>query len=177
MNKKILIISTSPRKGGNSDLLCDQFTLGAWEAGHSVEKIFLRKEKINYCLGCGNCTDTGKCVQKDSMNEILAKMVSADVLVFATPVYFYAMSGQLKTFIDRTVPRYRELKGKTYLIAACADSEYNAMDGTVSDFRNFLKMTPELKETEMIFGFGAWNIGDITGNPAMIQAYKAGKSV
>ncbi len=177
MAKKVLIISSSPRKGGNSDLLCDQFTLGAWEAGHSVEKIFLRKEKINYCVGCGNCINTGKCVQKDSMNEILTKMVDADVLVFATPVYFYAMSGQLKTFIDRTVPRFREFKGKAYFIATCADPERHAMEGTISDFRGFLSCATGLEEAEMILGFSAWDIGDIVDNPAMIQAYKAGKSI
>jgi multimeric flavodoxin WrbA len=84
--KKAIIISASPRKGGNSDLLCDQFTLGAWESGHQVEKIFIRNEKIKYCLDCGKCLDAGKCIQKDSMNEILDKMVDADVLVFVTPV-------------------------------------------------------------------------------------------
>ncbi|MDR3141434.1 MAG: flavodoxin family protein [Tannerellaceae bacterium] len=176
MAKKILIISASPRKSGNSDLLCDQFTLGAWESGHNVEKIFLRSEKIKYCIGCGNCIETGKCVQKDSMNEILTKMVDADVLVFATPVYFYAMNGQLKTFIDRTVPRYREFKGKIYFIATCADPEQSAVEGTVSDFRGFLACATGLEEAGMIFGLGVWNVGDVVNNPAMLQAYQAGKN-
>ncbi len=175
MSKNVIIISASPRKGGNSDLLCDQFMRGAQDAGHSGEKIFLRNEKINYCTGCGNCTNTGKCVQKDSMNDILAKMVDADVLVFSTPVYFYAMCGQLKTFIDRTVPRYRELKGKAYLIATCADQEHDAVEGTVSDYKNFLRMTPDLVDAGHIFGLSAWAKGDILGNPAVMQAYEAGK--
>ncbi len=177
MSKNVIILSASPRKGGNSDYLCDQFMLGAQEAGHSVEKIFLRAEKINYCMGCGNCIDTGKCIQKDSMNDILEKMVNADVLVFSTPVYFYAMSGQLKTLIDRTVPRYRELKGKAYLIATCADPERDAVDGTLSDYKNFLRMTPNLIDTDHIFGLNAWAKGDIIDNPAVAQAYEAGKSV
>ncbi len=177
MNKKVLILSASPRKGGNSDLLCDQLMRGAKDAGHSVEKIFLRSEKINYCTGCGNCTDTGKCIQKDSMNEILGKMVDADILVFSTPVYFYATSGQLKTLIDRTVPRYKELKGKAYLIATCADPEHDAVDGTLSDYKNFLRMTPKLTDAGHIFGFNAWAKGDILGNPAVMQAYETGKNV
>ncbi len=175
MNKKVIILSASPRNGGNSDLLCDQFLRGAQDAGHNVEKIFLRNEKINYCTGCGNCTDTGKCVQKDSMNEILAKMVDADVLVFSTPVYFYTMCGQLKTLIDRTVPRYSELKGKAYLIATCADPQQDAVEGTLADYKNFLRMTPDLTDAGHIFGFNAWAKGDILGNPAVMQAYEAGK--
>lgn len=177
MNKKTLIISTSPRKGGNSDLLCDQFMLGAQDAGHSVEKIFLRNEKINYCTGCGNCTDTRKCVQKDSMNEILDKMIKADVLVFSTPIYFYSVCGQLKTLIDRTVPRYSELEGKAYLIATCADPELSAVEGTVSDYKNFLRMTPKLIDAGHIYGLNTWAKGDILGNPAVMQAYEMGKNI
>ncbi len=63
--KQVLILSGSPRKGGNSDLLCDQFLLGAKEAGNQVEKIFLRDKKIGYCIGCGVCNTTHKCVLKD----------------------------------------------------------------------------------------------------------------
>ena len=74
MSKKVLIISASPRKGGNSDVLCDQFLHGAEEAGNNVEKIFLRNHKINYCLGCGVCNDTHHCVQKDDMKKILDKI-------------------------------------------------------------------------------------------------------
>lgn len=106
--KNILVISASPRKGGNSDVLCDEFIKGAQQAGHKAEKIFLRKFKVNYCTGCGVCNSTHKCVQKDDMAEIMDKMVNADVIVFATPVYFYTMDAQLKTLIDRTVPRYTE---------------------------------------------------------------------
>ncbi|HJD19638.1 MAG TPA: flavodoxin family protein, partial [Candidatus Avelusimicrobium excrementipullorum] len=81
MSKNVLIISASPRKGGNSDLLCDRFLAGAREAGHQAEKIFLRDKKINYCLGCGVCNTTHACVQKDDMAPLLDKMVAADVIV------------------------------------------------------------------------------------------------
>ncbi|MDD4653108.1 MAG: flavodoxin family protein [Methanothrix sp.] len=73
MSKNVLILSASPRKGGNSDLLCDQFILGAKEAGHHVEKIFLADKKIGYCTGCGSCFSSHKCVQKDDMAEVLEK--------------------------------------------------------------------------------------------------------
>ncbi len=97
--KKILIISSSPRKGGNSDLLCDRFADGAKDSGHTVEKVFLADMNIRYCHGCGACNATHKCVQKDDMALILDKMVNADVIVLATPVYFYSMNGQMKTFM------------------------------------------------------------------------------
>ncbi len=111
MSKKVLVLSASPRRGGNSDLLCDQFMKGAQEVGHEVEKIFLKDKKINYCMGCGTCYNGKKsCPQKDDMAEVLEKMIAADVIVMATPVYFYTMAAQMKTLIDRTCSSYTEIK-------------------------------------------------------------------
>lgn len=94
MANKILILSASPRKGGNSELLCDQFLRGAEEGGHQVEKIFLRDKRIAHCVACGACQGNGgRCVQQDDMAEVLDKMILADVIVMATPVYFYTMNG------------------------------------------------------------------------------------
>lgn len=177
MKKNILIISASPRRGGNSDYLCNEFMRGAEEAGHKVEKLFFHDKKIGYCLGCGACYSTHKCVQKDDMAEVLDKMVAADVLVFGTPVYFYTMDAQLKTLIDRTVPRYTELKGKAYLITALADEGEDSMAGTIAAFRGFMDCLENVEEAETIVGYGAWNKGDIVGNPAVAKAYRAGKSV
>ena len=112
--KQVLIISASPRKNGNSEILCDRFANGALESGCKVEKVFLASKNIGYCRGCGVCNSTHQCVQRDDMGEILDKMVSADVIVLATPVYFYSMDGQMKTFIDRTVPRYTEIRNKGF---------------------------------------------------------------
>ncbi|MBB4035846.1 multimeric flavodoxin WrbA [Dysgonomonas hofstadii] len=175
MKKKVLIISASPRRGGNSDYLCNEFMRGAQETGHDVERIFFHDKKINYCLGCGSCYKTNKCVQKDDMAEVLDKMVEADVLVFGTPVYFYTIDAQLKTLIDRTVPRYTELKGKAYLIAALADEERGSISGTLAAFRGFMDCLENVAEAGTIIGYGAWNKGDIVGNPAVGEAYKAGK--
>lgn len=82
MNKKVLIVSSSPRKHGNSDLLCDEFARGAKDAGNEVEKVFLADKSINYCRGCGICNSTHKCVQNDDMAELNDKMVKADVIAF-----------------------------------------------------------------------------------------------
>lgn len=177
MLKKVLAIAASPRKGGNSDILCDQFLNGAKEAGHSVEKIYLHKEKLGYCMGCYACRETKKCVQKDKGNEILQKMVDADVILFASPVYFYSVNGQLKTLIDRTLPRYQEFSGKAYLILTAADSDEDAVNGAVSDYESFLRMTPALKDAGHIYGLNAWSKADVIGKPSIIEAFEAGKNI
>ncbi|SCP98136.1 flavodoxin family protein [Anaerobium acetethylicum] len=179
MSKKVLIISSSPRKGGNSDILCDEFAKGAAESGSHVEKIFLGSQKIGYCLGCGVCNTTSKCVQKDDMTALLEKMVSADVILLATPVYFYTMSAQMKTFIDRTVPRYTEITGKEfYYIVAAADTEVSSMEKTIESFRGFtIDCLEGTVEKGIIYGVGAWNKGEINSTPAIKEAYEMGKAV
>jgi multimeric flavodoxin WrbA len=179
MKKNVLVLSSSPRKGGNSDILCDQFTIGAQEAGHPVEKVFLKDKKINYCTGCGICIDREKrCPLKDDMAEILEKMIAADVIVMATPVYFYTMCGQMKTLIDRTCSRYTEIKGKeVYFIVTAADNNKRKMEKTLGEFRGFTSCLKRVKEKGVIYGTGAWNKGDIKGSRAMKQAYEMGKNV
>lgn len=88
--KKVLILSGSPRKDGNSDLLCSEFMRGAQESGNEVQKIFVRSKKIVPCNACYYCRDHGgKCALNDDMSEILDAMQAADVIVMASPVYFY----------------------------------------------------------------------------------------
>ena len=177
MSKKVLIISASPRKGGKSYALCDQFLLGAKEAGHNVEKVFLRDHKINYCLGCGVCNNTHVCVQKDDMKNLLEKMVNADVIVLATPVYFYTMDAQLKTFIDRCVSRYTEISNKEiYFIVAAADTNKDNLAPAIEGLRGFTRDCLEgSKEKGIIYGTGAWQVGEIKTLPAYKKAYEMGK--
>lgn len=178
MTKKILVLSGSFRKHGNSDLLCDEFIRGAQEAGHDIEKIYVNDKHINYCRGCGVCNTTHRCVQKDDMAEILDKMIAADIIVMATPVYFYTMNGQMKTLIDHTVPRYTEISGKEfYFIVAAADDNRANMEKTLESFRGFTEdCLNGTKEKGVIYGTGAWNIGDIKKSPAMNEAYLTGKN-
>ncbi len=177
--KKVLILSASPRKGGNSDTLCDQLMHGAQEMGHQVEKIRLSECKINYCLGCGVCNRTHQCVQKDDMAQLLEKMIAADVIVLATPVYFYTMNAQLKTLIDRTVPRYTEISDKDfYFILSAADSDRSMMQKTIEGLRGFTKDCLEsAHEKGIVYGVGAWEKGDIQNLPAMNEAYQMGKNI
>lgn len=179
MRKKVLVLSASPRKGGNSDLLCDAFMRGVEETGGSAEKIFLRDHEIRYCTGCGVCNTTHRCVQKDDMEEILRKMIEADVIVMATPVYFYSMDAQMKTLIDRTVPRYTEISNKDfYFIVTAADTDVGMMRRTIEGFRGFTEdCLHGAQEKGIIYGTGAWQIGEIKNSPAMQQAYEMGKHV
>jgi multimeric flavodoxin WrbA len=178
MSKKVLILSSSPRKHGNSNALCDRFMEGAVEAKHEVEKVVLADKTIHYCNGCYKCKGDGKCAQKDDMAQILDSMVAADVIVMATPVYFYSMCAQMKTVIDRCVARYTKITGKDfYFIVAAADSSKPAMEPTIVGFRAFLSCLPGAKEKGVVYGTGAWQIGDILETRAMKQAYDMGKAL
>ena len=179
MGKKVLILSASPRKGGNSDTLCDQFLRGAKESGHQVEKIFLRDKKIGYCTGCGVCNKTHRCAQDDDMAEVLEKMVRADVIVMATPVYFYTMNAQMKTVIDRVAPRYSEVSDKDfYYLLTAADSDPKMLERTLEGFRGFTEdCLTNPKERGVVYGVGLWEIGDVQKSPALKQAYEMGKGV
>lgn len=179
MSKKVLVLCGSPRKGGNSDLLSDEFIRGAQEAGHLTEKIRVADQKINYCIACENCTrNPGQCVWPDDMKGILEKMIAADVIVLATPVYFYSLSAQLKTLMDRTVARYTEIKNKEfYLIVSAADEEKANMDRTLETMRGFMDCLDGSEEKGIIYGVGAWKMGDIKDSPALKEAYEMGRLV
>lgn len=179
MNKKVLILSSSPRKGGNSDTLCGQFLRGAAEAGNVTEKIFLRDKKIGYCTGCSLCSrDRKPCPQKDDAAEIIQKMLAADVIVMGTPVYFYTMSAQMKTLIDRCCGLYTEMRNKEfYFIITAAEDKQEKMLRTVDTFQGFLDCLENPVIKGVVFGRGVWHVGKIENHPALQQAYEMGKNV
>lgn len=175
MMKKILILCGSPRKNGNSDILCDQFAKGAQEAGHRTEKVYLKDMKIGACVACYGCRETGRCVQKDDMEALLARIVDADVLVLATPVYFYTMSAQMKTMIDRTLPRYLEISDKEVYFIATAAEEAPAIERTMDSLRGFTDCLPGAVVKGKIYGGGVYEKGEIEKMSVMQEAYAAGK--
>ena len=174
----VLVISSSPRKKGNSDVLCDEFVKGATDAGHSVEKVFLRDKTIHYCTGCGVCYNQKKCSQKDDMAGLLDKMVAADVIVMASPIYFYTMCGQLKTFIDRCCARYTEMTDKKfYFILTAADGNTKAMERTMTEFDGFLACLDNPEVKGYIHAIGVWEKGDVNSTLFMNEAYQLGSSI
>lgn len=179
MSKNVLILSGSPRKGGNSDLLCDQFAKGAEVAGHSVEKIRVSEKKIAPCSACYYCRQSGgECAHKDDMGEVLQKMIDADVIVLASPVYFYSIDAQLKAVIDRTVARWLEVRDKEfYYIVTMADQGEDSADTTLACFRGYAECVEGAKEMGVVIGSGVYEPGKVADTPAMTKAYEMGKSV
>ena len=156
--KKVLIISTSPRKSGNSDLLAQAFAEGAKEAGHDVAFVAFSQK-------------TFRCVIKDDMAAILESMQKADVVCFATPVYYYACCGQLKTFLDRCNPLFPQEYAfrDVYLLASCADTDPSAIDGTVSDVKGWVRCFEKSSYRGSILAAGTEKPGDVRKTPAVLD--------
>lgn len=180
MRRSVLIISSSPRKGGNSDILADEFGRGAREAGAMVEKETVRGKRILFCKGCMACQKTQRCVIRDDAEAIVQKMRHADIVVFATPVYFYAMCGQMKTMLDRTFPLYASEYAfrDVYLLATATEKEETALDGAVSGLQGWVACFDAVELKGVLRGVGVSAPGDVRGVPEMLQAaYEMGKSI
>ena len=179
MNKNVLIISSSPRKGGNSETLAAAFARGAQEAGNRVETVYLREKQYSFCKGCFACRKLGHCVIRDDAVEVTAKMHDADVLVFATPVYYYSVSGQLKTILDRANPIYDTDYAftKAYLLATAAEDEPETVEGTEKAVQGWVDCFPRCELVETVFAGGVNEVGEIAGHPALEKAYQVGKEV
>lgn len=175
--KKVLIISSSPRKNGNSNQLCKQFEKGALEKGNQVEFINLCDYKINYCKACYSCFKLNKCYQNDDFNYIASKMLNADVILFATPTYFYSMSGQLKVFIDRLVSMYTSVRADIYIFITAADTNQSNLISTLEAIRGLTRdCFEQCEEKGYILASGVTNINQInTRQDYLDQAYKYGK--
>lgn len=181
MPKKVLIISSSLRKSGNSELLAGEFARGAAEAGHQVDTIYLRDMELNFCKGCLACQKTCRCVMNDGASAVLDQVHHADVLVFATPIYYYAVCGQLKTFLDRMNPLFAAGHDfrQVYLLASSADNEDAAMDGAVKDLEGWITCFEGAELSGVVRGVGADKLGEIkTTNPAALaKAYELGRAI
>jgi len=178
--KKVLILSGSPRKGGNSDILCDQFAKGALEAGNEVEKIRVAEKKIAPCTGCYFCRNSGgRCALNDDMGDILQKIIDCDVLVLSSPVYFYSMCAQLKAVIDRCVARWTEIANKDlYYIMTAAEEDEDTMDGTIACMHGFAMCIDGYEEKGILYGKGVAEKGEVVNRPELMQiAYEMGMSV
>lgn len=178
--KRILIISTSPRTSGNSEILAHEFAKGARDAGHEPEMTSLNGKTIQFCKGCLTCQTTRRCVIHDDMDGIVRKMKSSDVLVFATPIYFYEMCGQMKTLLDRTNPlfpadyAFRDV----YLLATAADAGEHAVDGAVNGLQGWLSCFAHTCLKGVVKGLGADRVGAVKEIPeALKAAYEMGRNV
>ena len=161
------------------NILCDEFLRGTQDAGHKAEKIRVAEKKVAPCSGCYYCsTHGGACVHKDDMADILQKMIDADVIVLASPVYFYSISAQLKAVIDRTVARWLEVKDKEfYYITTMADEEKASADTTLTCFRGYADCVEGAVEKGVLVASGVYEPGAVRNTSAMAQAYEMGRNV
>ena len=179
MSKKVLIISTSPRKNGNSEALADAFLNGAVDSGNTAEKISLYDKTIGFCKGCLACQKTGRCVIHDDADTIAQKMLTADVLVFATPIYYYEMSGQMKTMLDRANPlfpadyAFRDV----YFLSTAADDEDGVDSRAISSLEGWIECFPKCELKGALLAGGVTDVGDIEGSDILKEAYKMGADV
>lgn len=178
MYKSILVLSGSPRIQGNSDILCDEFIRGAKEKDCNVEKVCLNNLKIEWCQACYACKKTGKCCKNDDMAEVLEKIIDAEVIVLSTPVYFYSMSGQMKTFIDRTLPLYyREMKAKDFYFIVTAAEDKHAIERAVESLKGFTDCVKGANIKGIVYGGGVYEKGAVRNSENMKKAYVMGQNV
>ncbi len=180
MSKKVLILMGSPRKKGNTAILCDGFTRGAEEAGNQVERIDIISKNVAGCFGCNNCQrNGGTCVQKDDMTEIYEKIADADVIVLASPVYFYTWTAQLKTVLDRTYAMLSTMKNKEfYMISTCASPDETWCQMMIDSFHNYVICFDEtVRERGYVFGFNCVDPGDVKTTDAIQMAFETGKGI
>lgn len=177
--KKIVVIASSHRKNGNSNALVKEFVRGAQEGGNAVRTVSLGDIKMDFCQGCMTCNRTLKCVINDDVREVLETMKTADVIVFATPVYYYSVSGQLKTFFDRTSPLFAAKYQFTdvYLLATAADEGMEAVAGTQTAVMGWIDCYPGTRLVKTVFAGGVDALGEIQGHKALQEAYETGKSI
>ena len=179
MSKKVLIISTSLRKNSNSDMLANAFLQGAENSGNLVEIIRLADKKIGFCKGCLACQKTQKCVIRDDANAIAEKMRTADVIVFATPIYYYEMSGQMKTLLDRANPLFTADYSfrDVYLLTTAADTENGTDVRAINGLEGWIECFPKARLAGTVSAGGVNGIGEIEGHEALNKAYEMGKSI
>lgn len=177
MKKKVLIISTSLRGGSNSEILAKECKKGAKATGHDVQFLSLKEKEIKYCIGCLSCQRSGSCVIKDDVAGILEIVRKAEVIVFATPIYYYEMSGQMKTLLDRLNPLYasdyafREI----YLIATAAENEDSAFDKAYSGLQGWVDCFEKATLKGIVMGGGIDDASSAAKhNDIMKVAYKLG---
>lgn len=179
--KNVLIIATSPRKNGNCEILADEFLRGARDCGNNVEKVVLYDKNIKFCVGCFACQKTNECIIKnDDANIIAKKMLNADVILFATPVYFYSMCGQMKALLDRSNQLYLSAYKfrDVYLIATAADSAKDCFDGTIMGIQGWVQCFEKANLRGIITAPLVHAVGDIKKYPNKTKkAYEMGKKV
>lgn len=175
---KVLVISTSLRAKSNSDILSEEVVKGARDAGHEVEHISLKGKSIGYCIGCFACHKSRQCAIKDDAVEIAEKIKAAETVVFATPIYYYEMCGQMKTLLDRTNPlystdyRFRNI----YMLSVATDDAEDVPEKALSGLHGWVKCFPKAELCGSLFCGGITDPEEASGKKEELEeAYLFGK--
>lgn len=183
MVKNILILNGSPRKGGNTDALCDALAKGAKNKEHTVETVHIRTLNIKPCAGCYGCAikKGNPCVQKDDMKEIYARFESADIIVFASPLYWWQFTAQMKTVIDRlfAVAAAAEMKiphKDAALIIAAEDAREENFAQIIPYYQTCLVKNLGWTDSGMILAGGVNMPGDVEKTEFLKRAEQLGAS-
>lgn len=180
MSKKVLVVSSTFRKNGNSEILAQEFARGAKDAGCDVDLLYIRDISMNFCRGCLACAKTGTCVIKDDMTPVVDLVEKADVLCYATPVYYYSLSGQLKTFLDRVNPLYgRKMEGKdVYLMLSALDHDPAAFDTPIKDMEGWTGCFEGFQLKDVVGALRTDEAGDVLKQQDVLEkAYHLGKGL
>ena len=177
--KKVIVISTSLRRGSNSDMLAEKFVEGAKTAGNDVEKISLVGKNIQFCKGCLGCQKLGHCIINDDVNDIMAKVLQADVVCWATPIYYYEMSGQMKTLIDRMNAMYSQdyQFRDVYLLTTAAENETETPKRAETGLTGWIDCYPKSRLAGTLFYGGVNEAREIAENPKLQEAFNLGKNL
>ncbi len=176
---RIVILMGSPNKNGSTSLLAEEFARGAREAGHNVERIDAAHADVHPCTGCIHCGYEGPCVQKDGVDAIRAKILSADMIVFATPLYYYGMSAQLKALLDRFCAFNSSIQKKR-MRSALISVAWNSDDWTFEALMaHYQTLTRYLNLTDMgtVLGYGCGTPSMTRRSPYPQQAYALGRGL
>ena len=159
-------------------MLCEQFQKGAEEAGHQVLTVRLMEKKIGFCHACDACMKNGGvCILKDDMAELLEQFQKADVLVLATPIYFYGISAQMKTFIDRTYPIWQHLGKKEVYYIISAGLGTDIIERSLGDLDGFVEHLDEYKIAGRLYASDVMDAGLVNGTDVWREAYEMGTHV
>ena len=176
----VLVITTSLRTKSNSDILAGRIIDGAKDAGHNVEQVTLKGKDIKYCTGCLACQKNQKCVLKDDAAGIAEKVKNADTLVFVTPIYYYEMSGQMKTLLDRMNPLYSsDYKFRNiYLMTTAAESEDDVPEKALSGLQGWIDCFEKAELAGSLFCGGLTGPSEALNNENTLNsAYEFGRSL
>lgn len=175
----IVVLQGSPNLSGSTAILVEEFARGARVAGHTVEPVDVDRLKIRPCTGCVACGYEGPCVVRDDMQDLRAKLLAADMIVFATPLYYYGMSAQLKTVIDRFCAFNASLTRK-HVKSALLTVAWNADDWTFEALEahyNTLVRYLDMQDCGRVFGYGCGTPSMTRGSEYPTAAYELGSSL